>query len=61
MPGESFRFIHASDFHLEQPLGDLDTLPSQLREAMAKCAMEGGASGFRRGNYWERRLRLSLR
>ena len=35
MPGESFRFIQASDFHLENPLGDLDVLPSQLREAMS--------------------------
>ena len=35
MPGESFRFIHASDFHLETPLGDLDVLPPHLREAMA--------------------------
>jgi DNA repair protein SbcD/Mre11 len=35
MPGESFRFIHASDFHLESPLGDLDSLPPHLREAMA--------------------------
>ncbi|NND98743.1 MAG: DNA repair exonuclease [Pirellulaceae bacterium] len=37
MPGESFRFIHASDFHLESPLGDLDTLPSHLSEAMANA------------------------
>jgi DNA repair exonuclease SbcCD nuclease subunit len=35
MPGESFRFIHASDFHLETPLGDLDCLPPHLRDAMA--------------------------
>ncbi len=35
MPGESFRFIHASDFHLEKPLSDLDSLPPHLREAMA--------------------------
>jgi DNA repair exonuclease SbcCD nuclease subunit len=35
MPGESFRFIHASDFHLEKPLGDLDELPPPLRDAMA--------------------------
>lgn len=35
MPGESFRFIHASDFHLETPLGDLDALPPHLREAMS--------------------------
>ena len=37
MPGESFRFIHASDFHLETPLGDLDHLPTHLREAMAEA------------------------
>ncbi|QDT13329.1 metallophosphoesterase family protein [Planctomycetes bacterium K23_9] len=35
MPGESFRFIHASDFHLEKPLSDLDSLPPHLHEAMA--------------------------
>ncbi len=35
MSGESFRFIHASDFHLESPLGDLDSVPSHLAEAMA--------------------------
>lgn len=35
MPGESFRFIHASDFHLETPLADLDVLPPHLRDAMA--------------------------
>ena len=35
MPGESFRFIHASDFHLDTPLGDLDELPPPLREQMA--------------------------
>ncbi len=32
---ESFRFIHASDFHLERPLGDLDELPKHLRESIA--------------------------
>ena len=43
MPGESFRFIHASDFHLETPLGDLDALPPHLRDAMAespRCAVK---------------------
>ncbi|MGB7344005.1 MAG: metallophosphoesterase [Pirellulaceae bacterium] len=35
MPGESFRFIHASDFHLEKPLSDLDSLPHHLQDAMA--------------------------
>ena len=37
MPGESFRFIHASDFHLERTLGDLDALPPHLSEAMAEA------------------------
>lgn len=37
MSSESFRFIHASDFHLESPLGDLDALPSHLAEAMAEA------------------------
>ncbi len=37
MPGESFRFIHASDFHLETPLGDLDELPPPLRDAIASA------------------------
>ena len=32
MPGESFRFIHASDFHLESPLGELDMLPAHLHQ-----------------------------
>lgn len=32
MPGESFRFIHASDFHLESPLGELDMLPTHLHQ-----------------------------
>ncbi len=46
MPGESFRFIHASDFHLEQPLGDLDSLPSQLREAMANAPWKASQAVF---------------
>ena len=37
MSGESFRFIHASDFHLETPLGDLDAVPPHLAEAMANA------------------------
>ena len=40
MPGESFRFIHASDFHLERPLSDLDSLPPHLHEAMANAPRE---------------------
>lgn len=39
MAGESFRFIHASDFHLERPLGDLDALPTHLRESLATAPL----------------------
>lgn len=46
MPGESFRFIHASDFHLEQPLGDLDSLPSQLREAIVAAPWKAAQAVF---------------
>ena len=46
MPGESFRFIHASDFHLETPLGDLDSLPPQLREAMAEAPRQAARAVF---------------
>jgi hypothetical protein len=35
MSGESLRFIHAGDFHLESPLGDLDSIPAHLSAAMA--------------------------
>ncbi len=46
MPGESFRFIHASDFHLEQPLSDLDSLPGHLREAMANAPWKAAQAVF---------------
>ncbi len=46
MPGESFRFIHASDFHLESPLGDLDSLPSHLRDAMADAPRRAAQAVF---------------
>lgn len=46
MPGESFRFIHASDFHLETPLGDLDQLPPHLRDAMATAPRDAAAAVF---------------
>ncbi|WP_404306783.1 metallophosphoesterase family protein [Neorhodopirellula lusitana] len=46
MPGESFRFIHASDFHLETPLGDLDQLPNSLRDAMATAPRDAAAAVF---------------
>lgn len=46
MPGESFRFIHASDFHLERPLGDLDELPKHLRDALAQAPWKAAESVF---------------
>lgn len=30
MSGQSFRFLHASDFHLEEPLGGLAEIPAHL-------------------------------
>ena len=46
MPGESFRFIQAGDFHLENPLGELDVLPSQLRDAMADAPWQAAKAVF---------------
>lgn len=46
MSGESFRFIHASDFHLETPLGDLDALPAHLRDAMADAPRRAATAVF---------------
>ncbi len=46
MSGESFRFIHASDFHLETPLGDLDQLPPNLRDALATAPRDAAAAIF---------------
>ena len=46
MPGESFRFIHASDFHLERPLGDLDELPPPLRDSLATATQNSVAAIF---------------
>lgn len=34
MSSESFRFIHAGDFHLENPLGDLDVYPNTIQSAI---------------------------
>lgn len=46
MPGESFRFIHAGDFHLETPLGDLDELPSHLKESLAAAPRSAAEAVF---------------
>ncbi len=34
MPGNSFQFIHASDFHLEEPLHGLTSVPEHLRDLL---------------------------
>src|SRR5882757_2535312 len=34
MSGELVRFIHASDFHLEQPLYGMSAVPDHLRDLM---------------------------
>jgi DNA repair protein SbcD/Mre11 len=46
MSGESFRFIHASDFHLETPLGELDAIPPSLSDAMASAPRRAAAAVF---------------
>jgi exonuclease SbcD len=43
---ESFRFIHASDFHLENPLTDIDELPDHLRESMVQAPWKAVSSVF---------------
>lgn len=46
MSGESFQFIHASDFHLEQPPRGLADAPDHLREVLADCAMHAATRVF---------------
>lgn len=38
MSRESFRFIHAGEFHLERPLADLPDLPDHLKAAIVSAA-----------------------
>ena len=46
MGKESFRFIHASDFHLERPLGDLPDLPDHLRRAIIDAPWKAAEAVF---------------
>jgi DNA repair exonuclease SbcCD nuclease subunit len=41
-----FRFIHASDFHLEQPLGGLAELADHLRELFVEAPYRAAANVF---------------
>ncbi len=46
MGKESFRFIHASDFHLERPLTDLPDLPDHLRAAIVDAPWKAAEAVF---------------
>ncbi len=46
MAKESFRFIHASDFHLERPLQDILDLPDHLRRTLVDAAWKAAEAIF---------------
>lgn len=46
MAKESFRFIHASDFHLEKPLQDILDLPDHLRPALVDAPWKAAEAIF---------------
>ncbi len=46
MVKESFRFIHASDFHLERPMQDIMDLPDHLRRTLVEAPWKAAASVF---------------
>ena len=46
MSGESFRFIHAGDFHLDRPLGDFDDYPATIAESLAMAPRNAAAAVF---------------
>jgi hypothetical protein len=46
MSRDSFRFIHAGEFHLERPLGGLDHIPPRLREALATAPWRAAEAVF---------------
>ncbi len=46
MAKESFRFIHASDFHLERPMQDVLDLPDHLRRTLVDAPWKAAASVF---------------
>jgi len=43
---ESFRFLHASDFHLERPMHDLPDLPDHLRPALVDAPWKAAEAVF---------------
>jgi DNA repair exonuclease SbcCD nuclease subunit len=46
MSEESFRFLHASDLHLEQPAYGLTEIPDHLREVLADAPLEAASRVF---------------
>ncbi len=46
MAKESFRFIHASDFHLERPMQDILDLPENLRKTLVEAPWKGAEAIF---------------
>jgi DNA repair exonuclease SbcCD nuclease subunit len=46
MAKESFRFIHASDFHLERPFQDIFDLPDHLKRALVDAPWKAAATVF---------------
>lgn len=46
MAKESFRFIHASDFHLERPLQDILDLPEHLKRTLVEAPWKAAESVF---------------
>ncbi|MEZ6077889.1 MAG: metallophosphoesterase [Pirellulaceae bacterium] len=46
MAKESFRFIHASDFHLERPLQDILDLPENLKKTLVDAPWKAAEAVF---------------
>lgn len=46
MSGESFRFLHASDFHLEQPCYGLAEAPDHLQDPLIEAPLRAVANVF---------------
>ena len=46
MAKESFRFIHASDFHLERPMQDVLDLPDHLRRSLVEAPWKAAEAVF---------------
>lgn len=46
MAKESFRFIHASDFHLERPMQDILDLPEHLKKTLVEAPWKAAEAVF---------------